>query len=239
MPDPYQVQAAIAARDDELARQARQADIDAARRVNAQWAGNSTAAADQAASEEAARVAALPMTDAQRYYRDSGALLDLQATQDERLAQARGLQAAAVQDLQARTRDYAGSQAVLGLDAARDKAQMAVARQPQAILAGDIGQMQAAQTARGNAYDVLSAEAAARGQAAMRGQGMQSEALLGDITERRKTEAELQADLQLRFQAAQAMAAGKRDQQAQNRADAQGRAGAVIGAGLSFLGGGG
>ena len=236
MPDPYQVQAAIAARDAELARQA---DIDAARRVNAQWTGNSTAGADQAAREEAARVAALPMTDAQRYQRDTGALLNLQATQDERLAQARGLQESAVQDLQARTRDYAGSQAVLGLDAARDKAQMAVARQPQAILAGGIGQMQAAQTARGNAYDVLSAEAAARGQAAMRGQGMQSEALLGDITERRKTEAELQADLQLRFQAAQAMAAGKRDQQAQNRADAQGRAGAVIGAGLSFLGGGG
>ena len=177
--------------------------------------------------------------DEQARQRDTNTLLQLQADQDSRLAEGRNLQAAAVQDLQARARDYAGSQAVLGLDAARDKAQMAVARQPQAILAGDIGQMQAAQTARGNAYDVLSAEAAARGQAAMRGQGMQSEALLGDITERRKTEAELQADLQLRFQAAQAMAAGKRDQQAQNRADAQGRAGAVIGAGLSFLGGGG
>lgn len=234
MPDPYQVQAAIAARDVELARQA---DIDAARRVNAQWAGNSTAAADQAASEEAARVAALPMTDAQRYYRDSGALLQLQADQDSRLAEGRNLQAAAVQDLQARTRDYAGSQAVLGLDAARDKAQMAVARQPQAILAGGIGQLQAAQTARGSAYDVLSAEAAARGQSAMRGQGMQSEALLGDITERRKTEAELQADLQLRFQAAQAMAAGKREQQAQNKADAQGRTMAVLGAGAGMFGG--
>ena len=234
MPDPNQVEAAIAARDVELARQA---DIAAARRVNAQWAGNSTAAADQAASEEAARVAALPMTDAQRYQRDTGALLNLQAMQDERLAQARGLQDSAVQDLQARARDYAGSQAVLGLDAARDKAQMAVSRQPQAILAGGIGQLQAAQTARGNAYDVLSAEAAARSRAAMGGQAAQGEALLGDITERRKTEAELQADLQLRFQAAQAMAAGKREQQAQNKADAQGRTMAVLGAGLSFLGG--
>lgn len=175
--------------------------------------------------------------DEQARQRDTNTLLQLQADQDSRLAEGRNLQAAAVQDLQARTRDYAGSQAVLGLDAARDKAQMAVARQPQAILAGGIGQLQAAQTARGSAYDVLSAEAAARGQAAMRGQWMQSEALLGEVAERRKTEAELQADLQLRFQAAQAMAAGKRDQQAQNKADAQGRAGAVIGAGLSFFGG--
>ena len=175
--------------------------------------------------------------DEQARQRDTNTLLQLQADQDSRLAEGRNLQAAAVQDLQARTRDYAGSQGVLGLEAARDQAQMRAARQPQAILAGGIGQLQAAQTARGSAYDVLSAEAAARGQAAMRGQGMQSEALLGEVAERRKTEAELQADLQLRFQAAQAMAAGKREQQAQNKADAQGRAGAVIGAGLSFLGG--
>lgn len=175
--------------------------------------------------------------DEQARQRDTNTLLQLQADQDSRLAEGRNLQAAAVQDLQARTRDYAGSQAVLGLDAARDKAQMAVARQPQAILAGGIGQLQAAQTARGSAYDVLSAEAAARGQAAMRGQGMQSEALLGEVAERRKTEAELQADLQLRFQAAQAIAASHREQQAQNKADAQGRTMAVLGAGASMFGG--
>ena len=175
--------------------------------------------------------------DEQARQRDTNTLLQLQADQDSRLAEGRNLQAAAVQDLQARTRDYAGSQAVLGLDAARDKAQMAVSRQPQAILAGGIGQLQAAQTARGSAYDVLSAEAAARGQAAMRGQGMQSEALLGEVAERRKTEAELQADLQLRFQAAQAIAASHREQQAQNKADAQGRTMAVLGAGASMFGG--
>lgn len=175
--------------------------------------------------------------DEQARQRDTNTLLQLQADQDSRLAEGRNLQAAAVQDLQARTRDYAGSQAVLGLAAARDKAQMAVARQPQAILAGGIGQLQAAQTARGSAYDVLSAEAAARGQAAMRGQGMQSEALLGEVAERRKTEAELQADLQLRFQAAQAIAASHREQQAQNKADAQGRTMAVLGAGASMYGG--
>lgn len=175
--------------------------------------------------------------DEQARQRDTNTLLHLQADQDSRLAEGRNLQAAAVQDLQARTRDYAGSQAVLGLDAARDKAQMAVARQPQAILAGGIGQLQAAQTVRGSAYDVLSAEAAARGQAAMRGQGMQSEALLGEVAERRKTEAELQADLQLRFQAAQAIAASHREQQAQNKADAQGRTMAVLGAGASMFGG--
>ena len=176
--------------------------------------------------------------DEQARQRDTNTLLQLQADQDSRLAEGRNLQAAAVQDLQARTRDYAGSQAVLGLDAARDKAQMAVSRQPQAILAGGIGQLQAAQTARGSAYDVLSAEAAARGQAAMRGQGMQSEALLGEVAERRKTEAELQADLQLRFQAAQAIAASHREQQAQNKADAQGRTMAVLGAGASMFFGG-
>ena len=175
--------------------------------------------------------------DEQARQRDTNTLLQLQADQDSRLAEGRNLQAAAVQDLQARTRDYAGSQAVLGLDSARDKAQMAVSRQPQAILAGGIGQLQAAQTARGSAYDVLSAEAAARGQAAMRGQGMQSEALLGEVAERRKTEAELQADLQLRFQAAQAIAASHREQQAQNKADAQGRTMAVLGAGASMFGG--
>ena len=175
--------------------------------------------------------------DEQARQRDTNTLLQLQADQDSRLAEGRNLQAAAVQDLQARTRDYAGSQAVLGLDTARDKAQMAVSRQPQAILAGGIGQLQAAQTARGSAYDVLSAEAAARGQAAMRGQGMQSEALLGEVAERRKTEAELQADLQLRFQAAQAIAASHREQQAQNKADAQGRTMAVLGAGASMFGG--
>lgn len=175
--------------------------------------------------------------DEQARQRDTNTLLHLQADQDSRLAEGRNLQAAAVQDLQARARDYAGSQAVLGLDAARDKAQMAVARQPQAILAGGIGQLQAAQTVRGSAYDVLSAEAAARGQAAMRGQGMQSEALLGEVAERRKTEAELQADLQLRFQAAQAIAASHREQQAQNKADAQGRTMAVLGAGASMFGG--
>lgn len=175
--------------------------------------------------------------DEQARQRDTNTLLQLQADQDSRLAEGRNLQAAAVQDLQARARDYAGSQAVLGLDAARDKAQMAVSRQPQAILAGGIGQLQAAQTARGSAYDVLSAEAAARGQAAMRGQGMQSEALLGEVAERRKTEAELQADLQLRFQAAQAIAASHREQQAQNKADAQGRTMAVLGAGASMFGG--
>ena len=175
--------------------------------------------------------------DEQARQRDTNTLLQLQADQDSRLAEGRNLQAAAVQDLQARARDYAGSQAVLGLDAARDKAQMAVSRQPQAILAGGIGQLQAAQTARGSAYDVLSAEAAARGQAAMRGQGMQSEALLGEVAERRKTEAELQADLQLRFQAAQAIAASHREQQAQNKSDAQGRTMAVLGAGASMFGG--
>jgi len=71
----------------------------------------------------------------------------------------------------------------------------------------------------------------------MRGQAMQSEALLGEVAERRKTEAELQADLQLRFQAAQQIAAQHREQQAQNKADAQGRLGTVIGTGLSMLGG--
>jgi len=184
-------------------------------------------------AEAAARAA-----EEQRQQRDKNTLLQLQADQDSRLAEGRNLQTAAVQNLQDRTRDYAGSQAVLGLDAARDKAQMMASRQPQAILAGGIGQMQAAQTARGSAYDVLSAEAAARGQAAMRGQAMQGEALLGEVAERRKTEAELQADLQLRFQAAQQIAASHREQQAQNKADAQGRAGQVIGSLVGMFGGG-
>lgn len=235
MPDPYQVQAALAAREAEAARQA---DIEAARRANPQWTGNSTAVEDERARVEAARLAALPLTEDQKRVRDTIALMRLQEDQDSRLAEGRNLQAAAVQNLEARTRDYAGSQAVLGLAASRDKAQMAASRQPQAILAGGIGQMQAAQTVRGSAYDVLGAEAAARSQAAMRGQAMQGEALLGEVAERRKTEAELQADLQLRFQAAQQIAAGHREQQAQNAANAQGRAFAVGGALLGMAGGG-
>jgi len=234
MPDPYQVQAALSASE---AQAAYRAELERGRGINPQWQGNSTAVEDERARVEAARIAALPPTEDQKRIRDTIALMRLQEDQDSRLAEGRNLQAAAVQNLQARTRDYAGSQAVLGLDAARDKAQMMASRQPQAILAGGIGQMQAAQTARGSAYDVLSAEAAARGQAAMRGQAMQSEALLGEVAERRKTEAELQADLQLRFQAAQQIAAQNREQQAQNASNAQGRLGAVVGTGLSMLGG--
>lgn len=201
--------------------------------------------ADEYAQQQAERAYRSPQEQEQAFYdQQMGGLRNLAANADTRFAAARAAQEAAVGTLGERAGTLQGSAALMAAQQAGESAQaraMVAGRTPYggkgagpeaAILGGQIGQAQAAQLGG------LEQEAAQRQAAYMRGVGSLGQGLAGEASERRMTEAEIQRDMQLRFAAAQQLAAGQAEQQAKNNAAALGRVGSAGGAVLGFLAGG-
>ena len=202
--------------------------------------------ADEYAQQQAERAYRSPQQQEQAFYdQQMGGLRNLAANADTRFAAARAAQEGAVETLGERASTLQGSAALMAAQQAGENAQaraMVARRSPyggkeagpeSAILGGQIGQAQAAQLGG------LEQEAAQRQAAYLRGVGSLSQGLAGEASERRMTEAEIQRDMQLRFTAAQQLAAGQAEQQAKNNAAALGRAASVGGAILGFAASGG
>ena len=202
--------------------------------------------ADEYAQQQAERAYRSPQQQEQAFYdQQMGGLRNLAANADTRFAAARAAQEAAVGTLGERAGTLQGSAALMAAQQAGENAQaraMVAGRTPygargagpeSAILGGQIGQAQAAQLGG------LEQEAAQRQAAYLRGVGALSQGLAGEASERRMTEAEIQRDMQLRFAAAQQLAAGQAEQQAKNNAAALGRVGSAGGAVLGFVASGG
>lgn len=201
--------------------------------------------AEEYARQQAERAYRSPEQLEQEFYdRQVAGLQGLSANADARFADARAAQESAVGALGQRAGTLRGSAAVMAAQQAGQNAQARAAiagvaakgqRGPgaeSAILGGQIGQAQAAQLGG------LEQEAAQRQSAYMRGVGALSQGLAGEAVERRATEAELQRDMQLRFAAAQSLAASKKEQQERNDAAARGRLTGAAGAVLGFVAGG-
>ena len=202
--------------------------------------------ADEYAQQQAERAYRSPQQQEQAFYdQQMGGLRNLAANADARFAAARAAQEGAVETLGERASTLQGSAALMAAQQAGENAQaraMVAGRTPygakgagpeSAILGGQIGQAQAAQLGG------LEQEAAQRQAAYLRGVGSLSQGIAGEASERRMTEAEIQRDMQLRFAAAQQLAAGQAEQQAKNNAAALGRVGGAAGAILGFAASGG
>lgn len=157
------------------------------------------------------------------YEEQMAKLRALQAQQAERMAAARAPQVAAVTGLGVRAQTLEGGPALLEAQQAREAAQARAMQAPQAILGGQIG-AQAAQGIGG-----LEQEAAARQAAYLRGLGALGQGLTTEAEQMRLTEQEILRDMQARFLAAQRIAAGKKEQQAQKDAAFMGTLGTVGG----------
>ncbi len=169
------------------------------------------------------------------YEEQMAKLRALQAQQAERMAAARAPQVAAVTGLGVRAQTLEGGPALLEAQQARERAQaqaMVAARTPYggkggspeaAILGGQIG-IAAAPGIAG-----LEQEAAARQAAYLRGLGALGQGLTTEAEQMRLTEQEILRDMQARFLAAQRIAAGKKEQQAQKDAAFMGTLGTVGG----------
>lgn len=178
------------------------------------------------------------------YQEQIAALRGLQTGGEARMAAARAPQEAAVQVLGERALTLAGGPAEQAMQQSLEAAQarsLVAARTPYggkgagpeaAILGGQIGQVQA------QGMGALEQEAAARQAAYLRGVQSMGGAMMTEAEQRRLTEAELLKDMQLRFAAAQQIAAAneerrKAQQQGQIGSFATG-VGTVLG---SFVGG--
>lgn len=178
------------------------------------------------------------------YEQQMAALRGVQAGAEGRFAAARAPQEAAVQVLGERAGTLAGGPAMLQSQQALEAAQarsLVAARTPyggkgaapeSAILGGQIGQASAA------SMGALEQEAAARQAAYMRGIQSMGGAMMTEAEQRRATEAELLKDMQLRFAAAQQIAAGNEERRAAQRQQQLGAFGQVVGTVLGgFVGG--
>ena len=178
------------------------------------------------------------------YEEQMAALRGLQSGGEARMAAARAPQEAALQVLGERAGTLAGGPAMLANQQALEAAQvrsMVAARTPyggkggapeSAILGGQIGQAQA------GAIGGLEQEAAARQAAYLRGIQQAGAGMLTEAEQRRLTEAELIKDMQLRFAAAQQIAAANQERRAAQEQQQLGAFGTAVGTVLgSFVGG--
>lgn len=155
-------------------------------------------------------------------------LRGLQTGGEARMAAARAPQEAAVDVLGQRAQTLEGGAALMANQQAREAAQARAMQSPGAILGGQIGAMQA------GAMGALEQEAAARQAAYLRGVQQMGAGMMTEAEQRRLTEAELIKDMQLRFAAAQQIAAAN---EARREAQKQQERGMFASAGGAILGG--
>lgn len=160
------------------------------------------------------------------------ALRGLRTGGEARMEAARLPQEAAVQVLGERAGTLEGGQALLQTQAAREQAQARAMQAPGSILGGQIGAAQA------GAMDAIAQEAAARQAAYLRGIQQVGAGMMTEAEQRRLTEAELIKDMQLRFAAAQQIAAANEERRAAQKQQQLGMIGTAAGTILgSFVGG--
>lgn len=166
------------------------------------------------------------------YEQQIGALRAMQAGQEQRFAEARAPQVAAVEALGAGAQSLAGGAAMAQSQAAREAAQARAMAAPSAVLGGALGGV-AAQSMQG-----LEQEAAQRQAAYMRGLQALGGGLVNEAEARRLTEQELLRDMQIRFAAAQRVAGAQRERAAQERQQQEGAFYQLAGTALGGMVGG-
>lgn len=168
------------------------------------------------------------MSEEERYQARFGQLVGMARGADQMFEAERARQTGAVQALGQRAATMQQSAALANLRANEDMMQRQAAAAPQAVLSGAIGQ----QTGRG--LGAIEQEAAQRQAAYVRGLQSLGAGLMSEAEQRRAIENEIQRDLQVRFAAAQQLAAGQAQQQ---REEGRGALGRWFGAGGAILGG--
>lgn len=178
--------------------------------------------AEQATSDE----------ERKAYEEQIGALRAMQAGQEQRFAEARAPQVAAVEALGAGAQSLAGGAAVARSQASREAAQADAVRAQSAVLGGALG------TVAAQNMPALEQEAAQRQAAYMRGLQALGGGLVTEAEARRLTEQELMRDMQIRFAAAQRVAAAQRERTAQERQQQEGAFYQLAGTALGAMVGG-